>query len=103
MNRIADWIASHEAELTDIAHDIFCHPELAYEEIYSSKRLAAFLENQGFQITWKTAGIDTAFTAIWGMALLASAFWQSMTPSRKSTMPAGITFLAQAYALLPVL
>lgn len=66
MNRIADWIASHEAELTDIAHDIFCHPELAYKEIYSSKRLAAFLENQGFQITWKTAGIDTAFTAIWG-------------------------------------
>lgn len=66
MNRIADWIASHEAELTDIAHDIFCHPELAYEEIYSSKRLASFLENQGFQITWKTAGIDTAFTATWG-------------------------------------
>ena len=66
MNRIADWIASHEAELTDIAHDIFCHPELAYEETYSSKRLASFLENQGFQITWKTAGIDTAFTATWG-------------------------------------
>ena len=66
MNRIADWIASHEAELTDIAHDIFCHPELAYEEIYSSKRLASFLENQGFQIAWKTAGIDTAFTATWG-------------------------------------
>lgn len=66
MNRIADWIASHEAELTDIAHDIFCHPELAYKEIYSSKRLASFLENQGFQITWKTAGIDTAFTATWG-------------------------------------
>ena len=66
MNRIADWIASHEAELTDIAHDIFCHPELAYEEIYSSKRLASFLENQGFQITWKTAGFDTAFTATWG-------------------------------------
>ncbi|BDZ76314.1 amidohydrolase [Claveliimonas bilis] len=66
MNRIADWIASHEAELTDISHDIFCHPELAYEETYSSKRLASFLENQGFQITWKTAGIDTAFTATWG-------------------------------------
>lgn len=66
MNRIADWIASHEAELTDIAHDIFCHPELAYEEIYSSKRLASFLEAQSFQVTWKTAGIDTAFTAAWG-------------------------------------
>ena len=29
MNRIADWIASHEEKiLTDIAHDIFCHPGL---------------------------------------------------------------------------
>ena len=33
---------------------------------YSSKRLADFLETQGFQVAWKTAGIDTAFTAVWG-------------------------------------
>lgn len=66
MNTISNWIASQEAELTDIAHDIFCHPETAYQEVYSSERLAGFLEKQGFKVTWKTAGIDTAFTAVWG-------------------------------------
>lgn len=66
MNNIADWIKAHTSELTDIAQDIFCHPELAYEELYASRLLATFLESQGFKITWKTAGINTAFTAIWG-------------------------------------
>lgn len=66
MNNIADWIKAHTSELTDIAQDIFSHPELAYEEVYSSRCLASFLESQGFKITWKTAGINTAFTAIWG-------------------------------------
>lgn len=68
MNNIADWIKAHTSELTDIAQDIFSHPELAYEEVYSSRYLASFLESQGFKIIWKTAGIDTAFTAIWGSA-----------------------------------
>ncbi len=66
MNKIADWIEAYTTELTNIAHDIFCHPELAYEELYASRLLATFLESQGFKITWKTAGINTAFTAIWG-------------------------------------
>lgn len=66
MNKIVDWIEAYTPELTNIAHDIFCHPELAYEEVYASRLLASFLENQGFKITWKTAGIDTAFTAVWG-------------------------------------
>ena len=66
MNNIADWIKAHTSELTDIAQDIFCHPELAYEELYASRLLATFLESQGFKITWKTAGINTAFTAVWG-------------------------------------
>lgn len=66
MNKIEDWLKRHTIELTKIAQDIFCHPELAYEEVYSSRLLASFLESQGFQVTWGTAGIDTAFTAIWG-------------------------------------
>ena len=31
----------------------------------SSKCLADYLETQGFQIEWNTAGIETAFTAAW--------------------------------------
>ena len=66
MNLIDNWLTTNKEELIHIASDIFCHPETAYQEIYSSKRLADFLEEQGFQVTWKTAGIDTAFTAVWG-------------------------------------
>lgn len=66
MNQINNWLTANKEELIHIASDIFCHPEIAYQETYSSKRLADFLEEKGFSVTWKTAGIDTAFTAIWG-------------------------------------
>lgn len=66
MNTIASWIGSHEAELIAIADDIFRHPETAYQEYRSAKRLSDFLAAHGFAVTGKTAGIDTAFTASWG-------------------------------------
>lgn len=66
MNLIDNWLTTNKEELFHIASDIFCHPETAYQEMYSSKRLADFLETQGFRVTWKTAGIATAFTAVWG-------------------------------------
>lgn len=65
-NIIKDWLDVHEQELTDLAADIFAHPETAYREVYSSKVLAQFLEKEGFEISWNTAGIETAFTAVWG-------------------------------------
>ena len=66
MNLIENWLTTNKKELIHIASDIFCHPETAYQETYSSKRLADFLETQGFRVTWQIAGIDTAFTAVWG-------------------------------------
>lgn len=64
-NIIASWIAGHEKELIETADYIFQHPEVAYQETLSSKYLAGYLEQHGFQVTYKTAGIDTAFTAVW--------------------------------------
>lgn len=64
-NIIAEWIDAHEAELIEAADYIFAHPELAYQETLSFKYLAAYLEKNGFEVTYKTAGIDTAFTAVW--------------------------------------
>lgn len=65
-NIIASWLDDHQEELVNTADYIFHHPELAYQETLSSKCLADYLESQGFKITWKTAGIDTSFTAVWG-------------------------------------
>lgn len=64
-NIIADWIDAHSDELTEASDFIFAHPELAYKEYISSKYLAEYLEKNGFEITYKTANIDTAFTAVW--------------------------------------
>lgn len=63
---IADWIIAHEASIIQTAEYIFNHPETAYKEKLSSQCLASFLERSGFEITWNTAGIETAFTASWG-------------------------------------
>ena len=65
-NIIASWLDDHQEELVHTADYIFHHPELAYQETLSSKCLADYLESQGFKITWKTADIDTSFTAVWG-------------------------------------
>ena len=63
---ISQWLDSHQDELIDLASYIFEHPETAYEEKLSSKCLADYLEKQGFEVTFQTAGIETAFTAVWG-------------------------------------
>ena len=65
-NRIAVWLADHREDVIRTADYIFQHPETAYKEELSSACLAAFLEKNGFQVEEKTAGIDTAFTAVWG-------------------------------------
>ena len=53
-------------KMKETADDIFCHPELSMQETYSSRRLARFLESEGFEVSWGTAGFETAFTAEWG-------------------------------------
>lgn len=63
---IADWISRHEPELIRMADYIFEHPEPAYEEHLSSGCLSDFLKREGFSVSYKTAEIDTAFTAQWG-------------------------------------
>ena len=65
-NIIAKWLTDHETSIASTADYIFQHPETAYKETLSSRCLANFLEGSGFQIAWRTAGIETAFTASWG-------------------------------------
>ena len=64
-NIIASWIDSHEAELIESANYLHAHPELAYKEYLACEYLGKFLERHGFEVTYKTADIDTAFEAVW--------------------------------------
>ena len=54
--------ASRQA-LFDISLDVHAHPELNYQEHYSSDALAGFLEERDFQVERGVGGVETAFRA----------------------------------------
>lgn len=118
---ISNWLDNHRDELIQKSCYIFEHPETAYKEKLSSKCLADYLETQGFQIEWNTAGIETAFTAAWtnsdiditkiqpaGKTFHLLTKFQSLVFSlnmmlfRKSDTHADTIFLEQQSAQLPV-
>ena len=49
--------------LFDISLDVHAHPELNYEEHYSSNALAGFLEERDFRVERGVGGVETAFRA----------------------------------------
>ncbi len=54
--------ASRQA-LFDLSLDVHSHPELNYQEYYSSDALARFLEERGFRVERGVGGVETAFRA----------------------------------------
>ena len=52
-----------EGELRAISRWMYENPELAFEEVESSRRLASFLGDHGFTVEHPAYGIDTAFVA----------------------------------------
>lgn len=66
MDIIRKWMETHQDRMHDVAEYIFTHPEIAMQEKKSSQCLAQFLEENGFQIQWNIADMETAFVAEWG-------------------------------------
>ncbi len=56
-------IESSRQELFDLSKDVHAHPELNYEEYYSSNVLAGFLEQHSLRVERGVGGIETAFRA----------------------------------------
>lgn len=52
-----------EADLTTLALDIHAHPELAFEELRSSEKLANLLRSAGFHVQQPYCDLATAFAA----------------------------------------
>ncbi|MFZ0015437.1 MAG: M20 family metallopeptidase [Acidimicrobiia bacterium] len=52
-----------EAELRDISRWMYENPELGYQEFDTSARLASFLGDRGFAVTYPAYGMETAFEA----------------------------------------
>jgi amidohydrolase len=57
---------SAEADLAELSRWMYENPEIGYQEHQSSARLAAFLEEHGFNVDHPTHGLDTAFAATVG-------------------------------------
>ena len=63
-----EWMQQNGASAVSCARDIWEHPELGEVETYSSRRLADFLESEGFEITRGVAGMPTAWVALYTSA-----------------------------------
>ncbi|ORX48863.1 hypothetical protein DM01DRAFT_1326141 [Hesseltinella vesiculosa] len=60
---ISNVIDQASSSLRDISLKVHDHPELGNNEFHAYKILTEFLEGQGFHLTRKAAGMDTAFIA----------------------------------------
>ena len=56
-------IEASKQALFDLSKDVHAHPELNYEEYYSSDALAGFLEKHELTVERGIGGVDTAFRA----------------------------------------
>ncbi len=56
-------IEGSKEALFDLSKDVHAHPELNYQEQYSSNALASFLEECGLNVERGIGGVDTAFRA----------------------------------------
>jgi len=63
---IRNWLEEHKAPFHHLANDLWAHPELSMQEFRSSALHRELLEKEGFRITEKAGGLDTAFVATWG-------------------------------------
>ncbi len=55
-----------EQQLRDLSRWMYENPELGYEEFEASARISAFLGDNGFDVTYPSHGLDTAFEATVG-------------------------------------
>ncbi len=63
---LLDWLDANQAIFTQMADEIWANPEVALEEVKASRLQAEVLEEHGFQISWGSGGLPTAFIASWG-------------------------------------
>ena len=56
-------IEASKLQLFELSKDVHAHPELNYEEFYSSNALAGFLEKNDFNVERGIGGVETAFRA----------------------------------------
>ena len=64
--------------LTSVSHELWAHPELAFEEEHAAKVCIDALSDAGFSITTGVAGLETAFVAEYGSGPLTVGICSEM-------------------------
>jgi amidohydrolase len=59
----ASAVAAAHPALIQLSRDLYDHPETAWEEVRSARRVASELSNNGFDVTERFCDLDTAFAA----------------------------------------
>lgn len=77
---IDDAIEADRQRYTDIADQIWDHPETRFEEFWSAEHLASALESAGFTVTRNVGNIPNAFIASFGQGKPVIALLGNMTP-----------------------
>ena len=60
---IASGVATAQPGLIALSRDLYDHPEIAWEEVRSARRVAEHLSDNGFDVAERYCGLDTAFAA----------------------------------------
>jgi len=59
----ASAVAAAHPQLIQLSRDLYDHPETAWEEVRSARRVAGQLSDNGFDVTERYCDLDTAFAA----------------------------------------
>ena len=64
--------------LTSVSHELWAHPELAFEEVHAAKVCVDALTDAGFDVTTGVAGLETSFVAEYGSGPLVVGICSEM-------------------------
>ena len=65
-SNMTKWMDENKAKFSDLAKQIWEHPELGYNESFASSLQIKTLEEAGFKVTSRIDDIPTAFVAEYG-------------------------------------
>ncbi|WP_281195033.1 amidohydrolase [Halorubrum sp. F4] len=66
LETVTDAVEDRRDELTELARDIWEHPQTAFEETYAADRLIGVLAERGFDVEVGVGDVETAFVARYG-------------------------------------
>lgn len=96
---IIDWLEQNKDTYTEMAQDIWDHPQIAYEETYASELQQKELQDKGFTVRNNIGEVETAFVAEYGqgqpiIGILGEfdalpGLSQTATPTKEEVSPNG--------------